>query len=432
MNGSESVLTVFLGKKAIADLLLTEEQLTWQHTDDWRQKGFPVSPHLPLSNDIPSININRFLRNMLPEGQAFDELIQSVHVSRQNTFALIRALGLDTPGALVLRPREIGLPEQGYFRVLIDDELADRLDNRKTAGLIIWNGKPRLSVAGVQDKINLVKNSKGQMGFGDGTLCSTHILKFERQSQSHLILNEYVTMQLAQSCGIKVANVQLQQYRSHMALLVERFDRKLINDDEVKRRHIIDGCQALNLPPEYKYERNFGGGRDVAHIRDGVSIPKLFEFADLCQNPALTKQQILDWLLFNILVYNSDAHGKNISFFVGPEGMSLTPFYDLVNIKFYSEFEQDFAMALGDEFDIHNVNAYQIADFSESCQLSRTYVAKRLQNIIKKMMTSLPQVFAKINDEFREASYFAKYEEMIILRCKHLIKESQDIQTIQL
>lgn len=109
-----------------------------------------------------------------------------------------------------------------------------------------------------------------------------------------------------------VANTTLMRYGKHLTLLVERFDRKMISMTEVKRHHIIDGCQALNLVPEYKYERNFGSGKDVAHIRDGASLPKLFDFANKCENPALTKQQMLDWILFNLLIFNYDAHGKNI------------------------------------------------------------------------------------------------------------------------
>jgi serine/threonine-protein kinase HipA len=239
-------------------------------------------------------------------------------------------------------------------------------------------------------------------------------------------------MRLAKNCGLNVANVSLQRYGNHMALLIERFDRKLISNTEVNRRHIIDGCQALNLPPEHKYERNIGDGRDVAHIRDGVSLPLLFNFANDCENPALTKQQMLDWLLFNILIYNFDAHGKNISFYLGSKGMSLAPFYDLVNIKLFPDMEQDLAMALGDDFDGENVNAYQIADFADSCQLSRTYVAKRLKQLIEKMMIALPQEITRINVEFDYTSYFSDYQKMVTSRCQHLLTQCQDISKILL
>lgn len=269
-------------------------------------------------------------------------------------------------------------------------------------------------------------------GFGEGRLCSTHILKFERKTQTHLVLNEYLTMRLAESCGLAVAKTMLRQYGNHMALLVERFDRKLISDTEVKRRHIIDGCQALNLPPEYKYERNFGSGRDVAHIRDGANLPLLFNFLRHCQNPALARQQMVDWVLFNIIIYNFDAHGKNISFYVGSQGMSLTPFYDLVNIKMYPEVDQDFAMAIGNEFESNCINAYQLADFAESCELSRSYVAKRLKLLLKNMAEALPQEVGKLTEKFNFKSYFAEYQKIISKRCEHLITQCEYIPKIDL
>ncbi|MFC3909194.1 HipA domain-containing protein [Legionella dresdenensis] len=432
MNGNNSVLAVVLGEKLIAYLSLEGEYLIWKYTADWQKEGFAVSPHLPLSDNIPAITTTRFLRNLLPEGYAFDELLQNLHVSRNNTFALIRALGLDIPGALIFKQPETQIPEQGTFRLLTEKELIERLDERDIRSLVIWDGKPRLSVAGIQDKINLMITSQGQLGFGEGALCSTHILKFERQKQSHLVVNEYLTMRLAKQCGLNVANAALQQYGNHHALLVERFDRKLINDNQVKRRHVIDGCQALNLPPEYKYERNYGSNRDVAHIRDGASLPLLFAFADRCQNPAVTRQQMLDWVLFNILVYNLDAHGKNISFYVNSQGISLTPLYDLINVRLYPDMEQELAMALGDEFDSDNINAYQIADFADSCQLQRRYVAKRLKQLIIKMMAVLPEEIASINEQFGYITYFNQYQQIVASRCEHLIKQCSDIITVTL
>jgi len=35
-----------------------------------------MSPHLPLQEKIPAVNVQRFLRNMLPEGNGLEELEQ--------------------------------------------------------------------------------------------------------------------------------------------------------------------------------------------------------------------------------------------------------------------------------------------------------------------------------------------------------------------
>lgn len=425
-------LDIYVNFELAAYIFLQQDQLVWEYSEAWKRTGFAVSPHLPLNEAIPNINVSRFLRNLLPEGQALEELIKCYNLSKTNTFALLRALGLDIPGSMVAVAHEQTMPTEGEFRPIHHDELARRLDNQKQLSLIIWDGKPRLSVAGVQDKINVVVDDNQDMGFGEGALCSTHLLKFEKQTLSHLVLNEYVSMQLAAACGLDVANTTLMHFGEHSALLVERFDRKRVSKCEVRRYHVIDGCQALNLPPEYKYERNYGSGRDVAHIREGASVLKLFKFAEQCTNPAVTKKKMLDWILFNILIYNADAHGKNISFFVSKNGMSLTPFYDLVNIKMYNEFEQDMAMAIGDEFDSDSIHAYQLADFADSCSLSRRFVAKQFQGIISKCFKALNDQFGDIARNSQERRYLDQYKETVHQRGVCLLRELADIGSIEL
>ena len=299
MIGNKSRLTVFIAKQKVATITRNDnDELDWKYAVSWQHKGFPLSPALPLKSDIASVNVTRFLRNLLPEGGGLDELLQRFNLSRSNTFGLSLALGTDLPGALIILPVESMEKQPTSFRKLSASELVARLDDRDEQGLIFWDDKPRLSVAGVQDKINLVKMPNSDMGFGEGDLCSTHILKFEKKQHIHLALNECVTLTLARQCGLKVAHAALMRFGKHTALLVERFDRKFINNTLVKRRHMIDACQALNLPPEYKYEQNLGNGRDVAGIREGVSYFNLFELAKTCTIPAQTKLALIDWANF--------------------------------------------------------------------------------------------------------------------------------------
>lgn len=430
MNNNENCLDIFLGKEKIAELQTTNTQLIWNYTSTWQENGYPISPNLPFSQNIDPANTLMFLRNMLPEGRAFDDLITYAHVSRGNTFALIRILGADTSGALILLPSGSSLPESGHFRMITPEELQERLDKRDKFNLQIWDDKPRLSLAGVQDKLNVVVNKYNFVGFGEGKLCSTHILKFETHKLVHLVLNEFVTMSLAQSCDIDVAKVEMWRFGENPALLVKRFDRELKLDDNVIRKQVIDGCQALNLPPEYKYERNLGGGRDVIHIKNGASFEKLFKFADQCNNPALVKMKIIDWAFFNLLVFNCDAHGKNISFFINKNGISLAPFYDLVNIGMYDNFNQEMAMSIGDEFDADNINAYQIIEFAEICNISRSFVSERLQTIANRILVNIEFIIKanKSNADSEERNYLDKYQNLVINRCKFFLSKITDIK----
>lgn len=106
----------------------------------------------------------------------------------------------------------------------------------------------------------------------------------------------------------------------------------------------------------YKYERNFGSGRDVKDIREGVSFQRLMLHKNSMQVPALFIQQFIDWSLINLCLGNSDAYGKNISFFIdAARNLSLTPFYDIVNIHLYPHYAHELAMAFGDEFEIGQI-----------------------------------------------------------------------------
>lgn len=426
------MLDVKLGNQLIANIELKDDNLVWTYTKNWQDNGYAISPHLQLNNQIPSINVKRFLQNLLPEGNALDELVATFNLSRHNTFGIIKKIGFDLSGALTIFPSDQIAPSTGKLRIISNQELSRRLSDREHYSLIVWDGIPRLSVAGIQDKINVIVCDNGKVAFGEGNICSTHILKFEKQKLAHLALNEYITLQLADFVGLNVAKAELKYFGNHSALLVTRFDRELTSPNTVKRTQIIDGCQMLNLPPEYKYERNFGSGRDVAHIREGVSLPKLFTLADFCANPTITKKSILNWALFNLLVNNFDAHGKNISFFISKNNIMLTPFYDLVNIKMYSEFDQDLAMAFGDEFDSNNIHAYQLADFADSCLLPRPLVKKQLTILISKIKQGLAIDFENIIKTSTEKKYISKYKSLVKAKCQHLEQQIKYIVNIEL
>jgi serine/threonine-protein kinase HipA len=55
-----------------------------------------------------------------------------------------------------------------------------------------------------------------------------------------------------------------------------------------------------------KYERPYGDTRDVQHIRDGASLPKLFTLIDAASpNPAADGLALLRWIIFQILIGNT-------------------------------------------------------------------------------------------------------------------------------
>lgn len=317
------------------------------------------------------------------------------------------------------------------FRAITTTELVQRLTDPSLFAMEVWDDKPRLSVAGVQSKINVLLLD-GEFGFGCGDLCSTHIIKFEKSTQQHLVINEFVTMKLAQLIGLPTANVELRYFEQYPALVVERFDRKLIHG-VVKRKHLIDACQACNLGVDRKYERNLGKQRDVAHIRDGVSFKRLFDLTQICVNPIAAKLTLLNWVLFNLCVFNHDAHGKNMSFFVSKAGLEPTPLYDLVNVQMYPEFEQELAMVIGDEFDPNAINAYQLMEFVDECDINSKLLMRQLDKTAKTIIAQLDNAIDLLGElNVAQQAYMAEYRQLVEARCQHFIEQAKEIPKIEL
>ncbi|CAA6807336.1 MAG: HipA protein [uncultured Sulfurovum sp.] len=360
------------------------ENYHFTYHQNWINNGFTISPHLPFNKECSSIAIKRFLENLIPEGEGLEDIATFAHLSKNNTFAIMHTIGYDTAGALMFG--ENVEEDRAIFREIPSKELSDRIEQLESKSIAIWDKKVRLSLAGVQAKLPvIVKESK--IGLANGTLSSTHIMKFQTKKHLHIVVNELFCMTLAKKIGLNIANVEMKKFDRYPTLLIERFDR-IYKNDFVERLHIIDACQITNLPPTYKYEQNFDSSRNVEHIREGASFKKLFEATKLCSVPAVAQLELLNWAMFNLIIGNSDAHGKNFSFFVDKKGIKPTPFYDLLSVMMYN-FDQNLAMAYGNEFNPNEVYAYQLREFSEDVKVNHKLVTKILTKQCDRVMQVL-------------------------------------------
>jgi serine/threonine-protein kinase HipA len=385
---SNHVLSVFDGSARVGVLEYEslEEHFAFEYDDGWRhnKSAYSISPHIRISaQDASSSTVRRFLENLLPEGRALDIVASTSHVSKSNIYGLIRELGQETSGALSFVGDAGSRLERGISRREISrEELKQRIDERGEVPFAVWDGRVRMSIAGYQDKLPVYLDGE-RMYLVEGELASTHILKPEPVSQrlSMLVANEHFGMSLAGRLGLGVAPVSILRV-PHPVLVVERFDRLRVANG-VRKLHIIDGCQALNLPVSYKYERNFGSGRDVRDIREGVSFARLFSAVDYTVGKAVTQLALVRWALFQFLLGNSDAHGKNVSFFCGTDGLALAPFYDLVSVAQYEGLDHELAMAYGDEFQLDNIRPFDWATFGAYTHTPRTLLAREMRRMGK-------------------------------------------------
>lgn len=360
-----------------------EERFSFEYTEVWRhlRSAYSISPHILLAGQPPaSGTVRRFVENLLPEGRALEIVATTHQVARNNLYGLIRVLGQETSGALSFST-DAAVPHYvNARREITREEFATRMAQRAEIPMSIWDGRVRLSIAGYQDKLAVYMEDE-RMFLVEGAFASTHILKPEPAGNRlpMLVANEHFCMQLARRLGLPVANVSLLRLPDPV-LVVERYDR-LRQTEGVRRLHAIDSCQGLDLPSTYKYERIFGSGRDVAHIRDGVSFERLFSLSAYTVQPAVTRLHLLRWALLQFLIGNSDAHGKNVSFFCSPDGLTLAPFYDLVSVVQYAELDHEMAMAYGDEFHADQITPCDWAMFAEKTGTARSLLAREMRRM---------------------------------------------------
>lgn len=423
-------------KVATLDYEPLNDRWSLDYDDDWVRtpEAFPLSPPLPL--DPPADGyavgaVKRFVENLLPEGRALDITATMYHVSKTNIFALINELGKETTGAVRFwradqePPTVPGKPPREVTR----DELNQRLNERDAIPLAVWDGKVRMSIAGVQDKlmvyIDRPLEDGGRMFLVEPPLASTHILKPEpdRTVTPHLMANEHFCMSLARRMGLPAADVSI--YRTpRPVLVVKRFDRVVSERAEgpvVQRLHVIDACQASDLPSAYKYERNFGSGEAVRDIREGVSFEVLFDRVDQTINKAAARLTMLRWALFQFLIGNSDAHGKNFSFFVHRQGLEPAPWYDLVSVVQYPGIDHELAMAYGDAFSLDQVGAFQLADFAKRCGVERRLLKREALRLAKLATQHAPvQALADNYDDEGERVLAARLRDLVVAQASRL------------
>jgi len=443
------MLDVFAGEPLMAHIGHVPEADTWSlaYAGTWLElpSAFPLSPALPLTppgQAYDSRSIKRFIEHLLPEGHALDVAVTSNGLAKSNVFGLIRALGSETAGVLRFRDAQahIAVDPAGHaMREIPIAELDARIADRDIP-FTIWDGKVRMSVAGVQDKLLVYLDAPldqgGRLFLVDGPrLASTHILKPDlgQPRLPHLAVNEHFCMTLARRIGLPAAPVELLR-TPRPVLVVRRFDRSVQGQGDalkVDRLHIVDACQACDLPVSFKYERNLGNGADVRNIRDGMSFERLFTLADLAGNKVAARLAMLRWALFQFLIGNSDAHGKNFSFFVRPGGyLEPAPWYDLVSALQYAHFDTDLAMAFGDAFTFDEIKAFALADFAMRCGIDRKLMrreAQRLANAASKALVELAQSNDYRDDEREFVASLAAFVSRQAERLAGLAREAAEI-----
>ncbi|HET6398219.1 MAG TPA: HipA domain-containing protein [Candidatus Thermoplasmatota archaeon] len=369
-------LRVSLYGRHVADILDAGIGLAGlRYTPEARAAGAAarVSLSLPVREEPYPAAIGpamRWMRGLLPEGRALQAAVEQYQVPADDVFSLLSVLGRDVAGAVMITPPDEHPTEAApdYLALRQEDLNALVRDvHDKPLGLDRSRGV-RLSLAGVQDK--LVLHRRGRQWYQPvGGAPSTVIVKPEPPprhgvSLAGLATNEAFCLALARRAGLPAARADVRRLGGRPCLVVRRYDRRLLPDGTVERLHQEDFLSAMGRDPWLKYERGNarrltpgGGFGESAPVRDDPG-PGLSEVAALLEAHAgrASLLRLAGAAAFNVLIGNADAHARNYSLLLPPDGsVAFAPLYDVVCTRAHEGLTTDAAQHVNGVEDIDAV-----------------------------------------------------------------------------
>lgn len=329
-----------------------------------------------------------FFGGLLPESDNAKKAIgRQYGISYNNSFALLKAIGYDCAGAISFHEKNEPIVSQRSValdgKIVTEDDLYAHIKALPKKPLFLGFEGLRLSLAGVHDKA-AVCIIDGQIALPQHGCPTTHILKPAVPDLEGIIENEYLCLQSASHAGLSVPNVEIRQVKDISYLLIERYDRH-VQKNKIARIHQEDFCQALGIVSTRKYQSE-----------GGPSLKQCFELLNNTTQPAISRNMLAAGMVYNFLICNMDAHGKNFSLLhSNPSHVSLAPFYDMLCTELYPTLTSKMAMKIGRKYEIQRV----LPNHWEQLCKDINYSYPALKRLIKKQGESLLSALER-NKEF--------------------------------
>jgi serine/threonine-protein kinase HipA len=382
--------------------------LSLRYAERWLQTAgaFPLSVTMPLSDEpYPSEAISPWLANLLPEEEQLQVLTRSLGLDQTDVLAVLKEIGGDTAGALSFgepadRSRWSYVPLTVFYGVeTAEDALERHFDDLGLRPFLAGEEGVRQSLAGGQKKSALaVLGPDGAPVLrlpqpGDVLAIplngapSTLIVKPDNPNLPGITENEVWCLRMAQAIGIRSAQATVLLAAKRTAIGVLRYDRRLGRTGQILRLHQEDFAQANGFPPGRKYERGTLRGLDLKTLLEtGRHVSATDALA------------LLDQVIFNILVANTDAHAKNYSLILPlAVPQQLAPLYDVSSVLSWPHVVQAYAQNIaGKKRTPDAIAARHWEAMAREIGYRPTDVRNRVQDLVDRLVANRVPVTAEV------------------------------------
>jgi serine/threonine-protein kinase HipA len=330
-------------------------RLRFDYDDEYRAMpgATPLSVSMPTSvRSHPDSVVSPWLWGLLPDNPAvLARWSREFHASPAPFSLLSTPIGHDCAGAVRFAlPGEVLqlMASQGSVTWLAEEDVALRLRELRE-DTTAWLGREftgQFSLAGAQAKTALLYED-GRWGVPSGSAATSHILKPAVAGLDDHDLNEHLCLDAARRAGLVVARTRVAKFGEESAIVVDRYDRRLV-DGQLVRIHQEDVCQALGVHPSRKYQNEGGPGPPgVAGLLREVMPSRVADDAIW---------RFFDALAWNWLIAGTDAHAKNYSLLLAGGNVRLAPLYDVASALPYDtthERKLRLAMKIGGDYRVY-------------------------------------------------------------------------------
>ena len=390
-------LDVYLCDRLAGSLERNNGRMSFRYLTEYLQSDSPavVSSTLPLSDrTYEERDVMAFFSNLLPDEGVRRRIAEIVGVTPEDTFGLLREIGGDCAGAIAFWPpgKRPCRTDKPVYRELTDAEADDVLRNLGNRPLGIDEDFRGISGAGAQDKL-IACLRDGKIFLPLRGTPSTHIIKPEIERFPCSVQNEFFCMELSRRCGFDTAECGIVRFGELDYYVTRRYDRAE-DSGIVHRLHQEDFCQLLKCRPEIKYQD-----------QGGPSIVECVRLLRELHLPGSDVMSFVDRVVFNFLIGNGDAHGKNFSVVYRNGVPRLSPQYDLICTTVYPQIGKKMAMKFDGKFEFRWITPGKIVRTFERADIGEKLVRDSIERQTSSIRQELPGLLDEIGTKFPSPVY---------------------------
>lgn len=388
--------------------------LDWQsavfsYGDDWLNSpdSVPISLSLPLQKTPFSREQTRnYFEGLLPEGFARRSVANWLQKDEEDYLSILSGLGKECLGAIQIIDSEESESARLQYRKL-DMEAVRRLAAEGVTESAEYVVASHLSLTGASGKVGLYYDSDQDEWYQPiGLAPSTHIVKQSHVRYSDMVTNEQISLRAASHLGIPVSESFVintgSGADSEILLASKRYDRIFSEPSSIadglripRRLHQEDFAQALGIPSSEKYEKP---GQEY--------LSRIFQLLyRVSGNPLDDARKLLDLLIFDTLLGNTDNHIKNLSLLYSSDLriIRLAPAYDLICTLIYPQHTSEMSIAIAGEREVTRIDRDVWCHSSAEIGINPKAIGKEYDRISSGLDEAIRKASAELAEDLPRA-----------------------------